>query len=500
MSITAIAKIAVTTTSLNKKTIRFRLLDSATREVKEISVADIRIVLLSNKVTISNLKIAGGIIMGSNGSLDRLPTILDGKLVGKSSLIIINQVGNTGYNVSDFRGNIIYAPTSNVIAYAKENGIANGKIVKKSNGEFISAIGGKYEIVDYKIKPKTSVKTEIKDKTTSKYTGTKVSGAKALQNLENYVENLDSRHQLALKRECSNNGVSYKVLASKSPSPMQYENQQLEYIYYTHKNYGYKQYDNIVIEDHYMTITGLDGVYEYDMNKIHSLYGRKIYEADREYRSVVALVNSKGELHSLDNDSDGDILEVPEPVKKVLPRSILVNFNNTVIFGPNIDECSRECFKTEFPSSTCLMKVYIRNNKIYRDVVEAVYELEKTTGSNDKEFNFDFVLTPEYMIDNIIYREDTKDTVLFRGDTDYLTEEFIDKLIKYTVSVKLNNLDILNIKTKAELKDYRVYINKLEYNWKRIWSNKVSAKYRENMTKYISSIGKKFYSYYYSLE
>lgn len=138
--------IAVANISDGTNTIGFRLLDAESKQVKDVPIANIIEILKENKVTISNLMYSNNNVVGSNGSIDRLPKIVNNKLIGKSPLIVISRVGNTEYRVADFKGNIKIMNNKNILEYARLNGISNGKINSKDGKEFISSISGSYTI------------------------------------------------------------------------------------------------------------------------------------------------------------------------------------------------------------------------------------------------------------------------------------------------------------------------------------------------------------------
>ena len=138
--------IAIANISNGRNTVGFRLLDIDTKQIKDVQINDIRSVLSIGTIQIDNLKIKDGTIAGSNGSTDRLPKIINGQLIGKSPLIVLNQIGNTGYTVSDYKGTICSVKVKDAIDYAKTHGISNGKVVTKDRTEFISAIDGSYEV------------------------------------------------------------------------------------------------------------------------------------------------------------------------------------------------------------------------------------------------------------------------------------------------------------------------------------------------------------------
>lgn len=140
MSIIAIANI-----SNGVNTIGFRLLDTDTKEIKDVPIDSILHVLSSGTVQIDNLGVSGGKVIGTNGSIDRLTKIVKGRVVGNAPLVIINQIGDQGYTVTDFKGCILTLRNEDVIKYSKQQGIANGKVVEKDGKQFISSINGEYK-------------------------------------------------------------------------------------------------------------------------------------------------------------------------------------------------------------------------------------------------------------------------------------------------------------------------------------------------------------------
>ena len=99
--------------------------------------------------SIANLKFEDGQgIVGSNGSLDRLPKIVNGQLVGRSPVIILDQLDEEGYRVCDFKGEVKNVRVKDLINYANTNGIANGKVVTKAGKQFISSINGHHSYIN----------------------------------------------------------------------------------------------------------------------------------------------------------------------------------------------------------------------------------------------------------------------------------------------------------------------------------------------------------------
>lgn len=130
----------------NNEMIGVRLLDTNSKQIKDVPIREV-ITAIEKGITIQNIDVEQGQLVGTNGSIDRLPLVINGRLEGKSPLIILNQIGNSGYTVSDFKGQIKRLRNRDVIEYAKEHGIANGKIVQKGGNYYISSIIGSYEVM-----------------------------------------------------------------------------------------------------------------------------------------------------------------------------------------------------------------------------------------------------------------------------------------------------------------------------------------------------------------
>ena len=134
--------IAIANISNSKDTIGIRLLDIDTKQTKDIPLDNVKLVLESGTAQIENITIKDGVVEGSNGIVKRLPKIVNGRLVGKSPLIVINQIGDIGYTVADYTGKILKLKNDDAIKYAMEQGISNGKLVT----DHISSINGSYTI------------------------------------------------------------------------------------------------------------------------------------------------------------------------------------------------------------------------------------------------------------------------------------------------------------------------------------------------------------------
>ncbi|MBO5390175.1 MAG: hypothetical protein J6A59_18935 [Lachnospiraceae bacterium] len=136
----------------NKKIIGVRLLDCDAKKTQDVPIDNIKKVLSApgNEEIVGNLRVINGELYGTNGRIDRYAAInRQGVPVGqKSPLVIINKIGEdgVGYTVADFKGTIKKFRAEDVIKYANELGIANGKVCTQDNVEYISAIQGNYDI------------------------------------------------------------------------------------------------------------------------------------------------------------------------------------------------------------------------------------------------------------------------------------------------------------------------------------------------------------------
>lgn len=136
----------------------YRLLDIDDKnQVRDYSCAQISQVLGNDKTKdiIQNAKLVNGVITGTNGQLSRYPKIsTNGMLLttkDKSPLIIINKIEDLGYTVSDFKGQVTKMKNSDAVAYAKQYGIANGKVVTQDDVDYISSISDSYD--EIKVSP-----------------------------------------------------------------------------------------------------------------------------------------------------------------------------------------------------------------------------------------------------------------------------------------------------------------------------------------------------------
>ena len=144
-----------------------RLYELESKDIKDVLVNSIINGFYSSNLSIKGLGVRGGRLVGTNGNLDRYPTIINNKILGKSPLIILSQYVQKdctlGYKVIDWKGQIIDISLGDAIKYANENGIANGAVKTLSNKSFISAIVGEYDKIEVKIgnNPLEDIETTI---------------------------------------------------------------------------------------------------------------------------------------------------------------------------------------------------------------------------------------------------------------------------------------------------------------------------------------------------
>lgn len=147
-----IAQIGQLTGRSKKHTILgYRLLDVASGKTLDTDIKSLKHAIRTNSVNIENIGLDNGYLCGTNGSIDRYSildypdmTISDGTA---GALVVLYQVEDFGYLVSNPIGMIREASKQDVIAYASSNGIANGKLVTTDGKTILSAISGSYPVI-----------------------------------------------------------------------------------------------------------------------------------------------------------------------------------------------------------------------------------------------------------------------------------------------------------------------------------------------------------------
>lgn len=157
----------------DKNIIGYRIIDYDTGKTMDVPTDNMLSVLSNKQVEVKGISIENSKFIGTNGSLDRYPKILNNKLFGKSSLVIINQIvnenGTLGYTVCDWKGESKRASLKDVIQYASTNGIANGALKSLNGKEFISPIQGEYPkiVIETPVakvaKETVSISTQVKE-------------------------------------------------------------------------------------------------------------------------------------------------------------------------------------------------------------------------------------------------------------------------------------------------------------------------------------------------
>jgi len=130
-----------------------RLLNSTNGDVRDATINSL-LAWLRNGGKIANLELKYGELVGTNGSIDRYTTIdVTKEQIDKSSLVILNRIGDEGFTVADYTGKIKKLTKTKLLEILTKQpliSLANGKIV---NGN-ISAIRGEYEMLEIENKQK----------------------------------------------------------------------------------------------------------------------------------------------------------------------------------------------------------------------------------------------------------------------------------------------------------------------------------------------------------
>ena len=154
--------IMIATISNGSSSVGIRLYDTNANSYKDVPINSIKTVL-SRGASIDNLGLVGSRLVGTNGSIERYPVIFNGRLRGKKSpLIVLNEIGDMGYDVVDWQGKRARYIQDDVVAYSERFGIANGKVVDKGDGKrFISSINGKYDRIELESIKKAAVNNKV---------------------------------------------------------------------------------------------------------------------------------------------------------------------------------------------------------------------------------------------------------------------------------------------------------------------------------------------------
>ena len=130
----------------NNEMIGVRLLDTNSKQIKDVPIREV-ITAIEKGITIQNIDVEQGQLVGTNGSLDRY-TKIDRfcNVLNFRAFVILNKTDKGKFTVADYMGNIMKVTFEKLYATVYRNmslRLANGKLV---NG-VISAIKGEYETI-----------------------------------------------------------------------------------------------------------------------------------------------------------------------------------------------------------------------------------------------------------------------------------------------------------------------------------------------------------------
>ena len=141
--------------------VAYRVLDIEKRACKAVSKEAVLRASMQNPKAFMNVTAEGKELVGTNGSLSRYAVVsMKNELVSKSApVVVLARLGNEGFVLSDYAGNMTKIKSDEAVGYATKFGIANGKIVERDGKKLISAISGEYPLIE-----KKKVETEAKAK------------------------------------------------------------------------------------------------------------------------------------------------------------------------------------------------------------------------------------------------------------------------------------------------------------------------------------------------
>lgn len=142
--------------------VAYRVLDIEKRACKAVSKEAVLRASMQNPKAFMNVAAEGKELVGTNGSLSRYAVVsLKNELVSKSApVVVLARLGNEGFVLSDYAGNMTKIKSDEAVGYATKFGIANGKIVERDGKKLISAINGEYPLIEKK-KVETAAKAKF---------------------------------------------------------------------------------------------------------------------------------------------------------------------------------------------------------------------------------------------------------------------------------------------------------------------------------------------------
>ena len=142
--------------------VAYRVLDIEKRACKAVSKEAVLRGSIQNPKAFMNVAAEGKEVVGTNGSLSRYAVVsMKNELVSKSApVVVLARLGNEGFVLSDYAGNMTKIKSDEAVGYATKFGIANGKIVERDGKKLISAINGEYPLIEKK-KVETAAKAKF---------------------------------------------------------------------------------------------------------------------------------------------------------------------------------------------------------------------------------------------------------------------------------------------------------------------------------------------------
>lgn len=142
--------------------VAYRVLDIEKRACKAVSKEAVLRASMQNPKAFMNVAAEGKELVGTNGSLSRYAVVsMKDELVSKSApVVVLARLGNEGFVLSDYAGNMTKIKSDEAVGYATKFGIANGKIVERDGKKLISAINSEYPLIEKK-KVETAAKAKF---------------------------------------------------------------------------------------------------------------------------------------------------------------------------------------------------------------------------------------------------------------------------------------------------------------------------------------------------
>lgn len=142
--------------------VAYRVLDIEKRACKAVSKEAVLRASMQNPKAFMNVTAEGKELVGTNGSLSRYAVVsMKNELVSKGApVVVLARLGNEGFVLSDYAGNMTKIKSDEAVGYATKFGIANGKIVERDGKKLISAISGEYPLIEKK-KVETAAKAKF---------------------------------------------------------------------------------------------------------------------------------------------------------------------------------------------------------------------------------------------------------------------------------------------------------------------------------------------------